>query len=35
MKGFIDEQIRALSGKLSPKYVKFRRDGDGKSLFYV
>jgi DNA recombination protein Rad52 len=35
MTGFIDKQIRSLSGKLSPKHVKSRRDGNGQSLLYV
>jgi DNA recombination protein Rad52 len=35
MMGFIDKQVAALSGKLSSKHVKSRRDSDGQTLFYV
>jgi DNA recombination protein Rad52 len=33
--GFVDKQVAALSGKLSPKHVKSRRDGNGQTLFYI
>jgi DNA recombination protein Rad52 len=35
MTGFIDKQVRTLSGKLSPKHVKSRRDRNGQRLLYV
>jgi DNA recombination protein Rad52 len=35
MTGFIDSQLRALSGKLSPRHIKTRRDTNGQSLLYV
>ena len=35
MMGFVDKQVAALSGKLSPKHVKSRRDGNGQTLFYI
>jgi DNA recombination protein Rad52 len=35
MMGFSDKQLAALSSKLSPKHVKSRRDGKGRTLFYI
>ena len=35
MMGLVDKQLLMLSSKLSPKYVKSRRDSNGNTLFYV